>query len=893
LRLPTVEELKSLLQALKDSVKRRPYDSLPGFILLITAVTLAIGVISLSYVETRLVMTTGESLALAAADITDKLDRILQERQNDTLKMAKAFRERDVAAIDQYLKWMHRTFPSYRWLAVTDAQGRIVSATDPSSLGKNMSRKPWFQAARRQHGVYVQDAQISEESGGIPAVSFTVAIKGSNNEFLGTVTTRVGLASLEDVFLSTVEAFHVQKGASGRIEYQFLTRDGEVFADSILRQEGKVNLKHLGLPSALLSGSGQSGFIEEMHERRRLPVVTGYAQSKGYGEFLGLHWVVLVRMDRGDILRPVRSVLWKLGMAGIIVWLPMFLGLLWTTRRLRREWTKTRESEEWLSTTLMSIGDGVIATDDQGRVVSMNAVARSLTGWREAEAKGRLLHETFNILDEETRQAVENVVPRILREGLTIGVTNHTVLLSKDGTERSIETSGAPIRDANGRTIGVILIFRDITKRREAELALRRSEEQLRQSQKIEAIGKLAGGVAHDFNNYLTAIMGYGELLTGVLNDAHPARKSADEIMKAASRAASLTRQLLAFSRKQVVQSKVLDLNAITSGLEPMLQRLMGEDVELVIVKDPALGSVKGDLGQIEQVIMNLAVNGRDAMPQGGKLTIETANVSRDEVVIRDNAELAADHYVMLAVSDTGSGIDPKIQAQLFEPFFTTKEKGKGTGLGLSTVYGIVKQSGGNIEVHSELLRGSTFRIYLPRIDEPATPVERSESSPQRLEGSETVLLVEDEDAVRRLAYEVLQRHGYRVLEARNSEDAFRVDARHDSPIHLMVTDVMVPGMSGRELAERLLSSRPNMKVLYMSGHTDDAIVRYGVLGEKMAFLQKPFTPTVFLQKVREVIDNQPLLSNCDAHIQRTEASKPNPQTSVVPVLPGSGRLTS
>jgi CheY-like chemotaxis protein len=365
--------------------------------------------------------------------------------------------------------------------------------------------------------------------------------------------------------------------------------------------------------------------------------------------------------------------------------------------------------------------------------------------------------------------------------------------------------------------------------------------------------------------------------------------------MKAAARAASLTRQLLAFSRKQVLQSKILDLNAITIGLEPMLRRLIGEDIDLVIVKAPDLGSVKGDPGQIEQILMNLTVNARDAMPQGGKLTIETDNVSQDEALIRHNTELPSGHYVMLAVSDNGSGIDPKIQAHLFEPFFTTKEQGKGTGLGLSTVYGIVKQSGGSIEVHSELRHGSTFRIYLPRVDEPATVLECNASSQEQLEGSETVFLVEDEDAVRRLAFEVLHRHGYRVLEARDSEEAVRLYARHDGPIDLLVTDVVVPGMSGRELAEQLMSSRPTLKVLYMSGHTDDAIVRHGVMGEKMAFLQKPFTPTVFLRKVREVIDVQPLSLPGDSDFQPwpSTAKQTLLPASVSPTSPGSaGQLT-
>jgi PAS domain S-box-containing protein len=382
----------------------------------------------------------------------------------------------------------------------------------------------------------------------------------------------------------------------------------------------------------------------------------------------------------------------------------------------------------------------------------------------------------------------------------------------------------------------------------------REKEEQLRQSQKMEAVGKLAGGIAHDFNNLLTAINGYSDLTLRRLQDADPLRQNIEEIRKAGDRAAALTRQLLAFSRKQVLQPVVLDLNSIVSELERMLCRLIGEDIDLRTVLEPRLGSIKADPGQIEQVLMNLVVNARDAMPRGGKLTIETANLYLDEEYAGRHIAVTPGPYVMLAVSDTGTGMDEKVRARIFEPFFTTKEAGKGTGLGLSTVYGIVKQSGGNIWVYSELERGTTFKVYLPRVDEGAQEYRRSVEAGEALQGTELILLAEDDEIVRKLAGEVLRQYGYRVLEAANGGAALLICERQEEPIQLLVTDVVMPEMGGRELADRLRLLRPEMKVLFMSGYTDDAIVHQGVLDEGVNFIQKPFTPDALARKLREVL---------------------------------------
>jgi signal transduction histidine kinase/DNA-binding response OmpR family regulator len=381
-----------------------------------------------------------------------------------------------------------------------------------------------------------------------------------------------------------------------------------------------------------------------------------------------------------------------------------------------------------------------------------------------------------------------------------------------------------------------------------------RAEAQFLQAQKMEAVGRLAGGVAHDFNNLLTIILGYSDLLLSGTNAADPARASLEEIKKAGERAATLTRQLLAFSRQQVLAPQVLDLNVAVANTDKMLRRLIGEDIDLVTSYGADLGRVKADPGQIEQVIMNLAVNARDAMPDGGKITIETANVHLDETYAHGHVPITPGSYVMLAVSDTGCGMDKETQARVFEPFFTTKEIGKGTGLGLATVYGIVNQSGGFIWLYSELGEGTTLKIYLPRVEEVPATIEPTRVRPAPHRGSETILVVEDEESLRKLVLTVVRAAGYTVLEASRGEEALRICERQPGIIHLMLTDMVMPEMSGRELAARVASLRPETKVLFMSGYTDKAVVHQGVIDEGTPFIQKPFTPDTLARKVREVL---------------------------------------
>ncbi len=394
--------------------------------------------------------------------------------------------------------------------------------------------------------------------------------------------------------------------------------------------------------------------------------------------------------------------------------------------------------------------------------------------------------------------------------------------------------------------------------RTDALVALHNTEKQLIQSQKLEAVGRLAGGVAHDFNNLLTVILGYSEIANRNLSASDPLRHNLEEITNASKRAASLTRQLLAFSRKQVMQPRVFDLNTVISDLEKMLRRMIGEDVEVHVSRQPNLGRIKADPVQLEQVIMNLVVNARDAMPRGGKLSIETSNVYLDESYAREHMPMVAGDYVMLAISDTGCGMDEETRQHIFEPFFTTKEVGKGTGLGLSMVYGIVRQSGGTIWVYSEAGRGTTFKIYFPRIHANVKEHPHASQPLDALKGTETILLVEDADLVRTLTRRVLENAGYRVLEAASAEAALELcESIHGDKIGLLLTDVVMPGMNVDDMSKILLAKQPGMPVLYMSGYTDDAIVQRGVLEAGVNFLEKPFSPASLAMKVREVLDHR------------------------------------
>jgi len=1147
------------------------YRWLPLSIVLLTLIASGVGMLLLRHVEHRLVAAAGEELTVAAAEVSDKLDRLLFERRGDVQMLARAFSlsSFDPAYVTGYLGWMKTTYaPVYHWLGVTDGQGVVVASTNPDLRGRNFSTAAWFRQARAAKKLVMQDVASHEADQGIETVAFTAPILDSEGTFLGVVTTRVAVPVLEEVTTRTVRSLEERHEFTGPVSYQVLTGNGWVFADSDLLHKSPQNVGQVGLPSVSASKAGGPGFVEETY--RGAPVVTGFAHTKGFGEIPALDWHVLVRMDRDRILDPIRSILWKVGIAGAVVWLPMLFLVLWSTSKLRKEYQQAQQESAWARAAEAALLqsqernraivdtalDGVVTIDSRGIVTDWNAQAAAIFGWGRDEVLGRLLGEviipprdreaherglrhylasgeshvlnrrvevlalhrsgrefpvelsispvrigdTFffsafarditerreaetKLRESEVRyRSVVNALDEgvlviddqgVLRTGnasaerilgmpmaelmkrplhdlmwktiyedrrpfppdhhpvavtLRTGVSCSGVVMGfykTDGELRWLEVNSRPVRlKGQGAPAAAVVSFSDITMRKRAEErltvqysvtrvlaesrtleeavpkivqavgqnlewdygvfwrvdkaegalrcidqwprpstgfeafstatwssvvrpgeglpgriwaaerpawvtdvtvdeqspraeqaraaglhgafgfpvrvgsevegvielfsrqvrqpddellkmiddiclkmgqlgertrteeALRQTEAQLQQAQKMEAVGRLAGGVAHDFNNLLTVIRGYSELLLARLQPGDGMRKDMEEVKKAADRASGLTRQLLAFSRRQFIAPKLVDLNALIVNMDGMLRRLLGEDIiDLCAELAPNIGAIRADPGQMEQVIMNLAVNARDAMPKGGRLTIETRNVMVGKGLRKDAVGVEPGAYVQLTVRDTGHGMDAETRSHLFEPFFTTKEKGKGTGLGLSTVYGIVRQSNGTIAVETVPGHGTVFKIYFPLVaeDRPGTTGPGETADPAH--GRETILLVEDEPAVRGLVHETLRLHGYTVLEARHGIEALMTVAKHSGPIHLLLTDVVMPQMSGPEVAEKLRGLRPETKVLYMSGYPDHPVFEQGGVSRETSFLPKPFTPVVLAKKVREVLD--------------------------------------
>ncbi len=502
--------------------------------------------------------------------------------------------------------------------------------------------------------------------------------------------------------------------------------------------------------------------------------------------------------------------------------------------------------DKMLVALLESAAQAIVTTDRFGHVVLANAKTEEMFGYPRGDLLGRSVED---LLPQRVREAHiahrEDYFdkPRVRPMGIGMELAGRR----KDGTEFPVEVSLSYIETDEGPF--AIAFVSDITQRKHLE-------EQLLHAQKMEAVGRLAGGVAHDFNNMLTIISGYNRMLLTRLSPLDPLRGFAEEVGKAAERAGALTSQLLAFSRRQMMQPRVFDVNDMLGNAEKMLRRLIGEDLDLILDLSPNAGNIKADPGQVEQAIFNLAVNARDAMPDGGKLTIETSATHLDENYSRTHVGVKPGDYVMIAVSDTGHGMDADTKSHIFEPFFTTKEQGKGTGLGLATVYGIVKQSGGDVWVYSEPGQGTTFKIYFPRIIEPAAEEAQGAPSAEH-RGAETVLLVEDERGVRELVAEMLKQQGYHVLKAADAMEALRISEQHKGAIHVLVTDVIMPQMSGRQLVDRLVPVRRDMKVLYLSGYTENTVVHHGVLESGVDFLGKPFTQEALAKKVREVLDQK------------------------------------
>ena len=511
--------------------------------------------------------------------------------------------------------------------------------------------------------------------------------------------------------------------------------------------------------------------------------------------------------------------------------------------------TLLHESEKLVMALLQSASQAILSIDRTGRIVLANPKTEEMFGYTGEELLGARIEI---LLPESQRRAHGRdreeyfTRPRVRPMGIGMDLAGRR----KDGTEFPVEISLSYVETTEG--VFAIAFVNDISDRKQLE-------DRLLQAQKMEAVGRLAGGVAHDFNNMLTVIAGYNRMILDDLSPLDPLRGCAEEVLKAADRAAALTQQLLAFSRRQVMRSCVMNVNTTVEHTEKMLRRLIGEDIELVLSLSADIGNIKADPNHIEQAIVNLALNARDAMPKGGRITVETANTYLDETYARTHLGVKPGEFVMVAVSDTGHGMDAETRRRLFEPFFTTKEKGKGTGLGLATVYGVVKQLGGDIWVYSEPGQGTTFKLYFPRVTEtaslpPASPVEAN-----RAPSTETILVVEDEQAVRDLTVKILRKLGHTILAAANGAEAIEIATSYPGPIALLLTDVVMPNMSGRQVADHLLKLRPDLKVLYLSGYTDNTVIHHGVLDHGVEFLPKPFSREALARKIRDVLGSRPL----------------------------------
>jgi len=520
-----------------------------------------------------------------------------------------------------------------------------------------------------------------------------------------------------------------------------------------------------------------------------------------------------------------------------------------TDRHHRTEMERSLEAERlFLKALLESLETGIVACDASGALTLFNRATREMHGLPEEPLPPERWAERYGLFQEDGRTPMEKEEIPLYRalHGAKLRSVE-MVVVPKGAEPKRILASAQPILDAQGRRLGAVAALHDITEQRNLEA-------QFRQAQKMEAVGRLAGGVAHDFNNLLSVILGYTEIVLAAGGVTERVRENLEEVLEAGRRAVELTRQLLAFSRKQIIEPRILDLGTLVQDMEKMLRRVIGEDITLTTSLGAGLGMVKADPGQIEQIVMNLVVNSRDAMPHGGTLTLETADRVLDAAFVRDNLGAQPGSYVQLAVRDTGTGIPQAILGKIFEPFFTTKGEGKGTGLGLATVYGIVKQNGGYIQVESEPGRGTVVRIFLPLVQEEAEPIGETTSAPAE-GGTETILLVEDEPSLRHLAAEALRGYGYTVLEAGDSIEALRLCGSHHGPIHLLLADFILPGERADEMARKAVAVHPESRVLYMSGYTDEALVRDGILEPGVALLQKPFETSVLARRVREVLD--------------------------------------
>jgi two-component system, cell cycle sensor histidine kinase and response regulator CckA len=844
------------------------------------------------YVAAEMVGTS--ILRLIPADRQDEEDRILEKiRQGESVERFETLRQtRDRGLIDV----------SVTASPIKDATGKVTGA---SKVARDISeRKRAEKELRFQQTMLTTERELTLD--GILVVDDQSRVLSFNGRFaqMWGISANILSTRADTVLLQAVRDKLVDPERFMELVRQLYDRHDQVSHDEVGLTDGRV-FDRYSAPMRDSDGRyyGRVWYFRDVTERRDAEAALRRERDRAQ-RYLDASEVMLVALDmQGRITLANRYACSVLG---------------WTANELLgRDWFETcipagvrdarRQKFQDVLRADLTIVDNPILTrfgqerliewrhtalrDDAGRVVGMFSSGTDITerheaveALRTAEARMRFALEAADVgiwdidyatgvlrwseileaqyglqpgtfggtfeafverIHPDDRESVLEAVTKAMKSGTDFSVLHRTIL--PDGTVRWLSGAGRVLIDEHGTPLRGVGISLDVTERRTLE-------EQYQQAQKMEAVGRLAGGVAHDFNNLLTVILGYCELLLTDLDPDDPRLTDILEIQKAGTRAGGLTRQLLAFSRKQIIEPTLLDLNQIATDLQAMLERLIGEDVTIVLGLQPGLAPVMADRGQVEQIVMNLAVNARDAMPKGGTLTIETANVELDELYAKTHVALKPGPYVRLAVTDTGTGMTPQVQARLFEPFFTTKEPGKGTGLGMATVYGIVTRSGGTVDVYSEVGKGTAFKVYFPRADAAEAVVDTPAPTARPRGGTQTVLVVEDEEGLRELARKLLQRRGYTVLVAGNADEALRLFEQNPS-IDLLLTDVVMPGASGPQLTRQLIEQRPGLKVIYMSGYTEDAIVQHGVLKPGIAFLNKPFTSQTLGDKIREVLE--------------------------------------
>ena len=820
------------------------YSGLRLYIILLVVTVLPVGLFSL-YAD-RVLQREREQHALDESVQTAQLSAYFLAdhfRQNVTLlrsyaldpRFQHAWTARDMAEVQRQMEQARALQPDVTMVSVYSPDGTMVALAphDPALPGRNYAFRDWYQGVTRDWKPYVSEVYRPQAAPNVLSVAVAVPIVGADGKPTGILAAPYSLERITTWLNANV---------AGARTISVVDQKGHLLAGSgIDIYAPPTDLSEYPPVRAVMRGEAGTG----IYNGRNGETYVAYAPIKDLG------WGVVVEQPavvvRSEIWNTRRQVLlFAFLFAALAVAGGSIVGSTYRKQqKLEDRVGVLAESESRYRSLIEGATYGIYRSDEKGFVAVNPALVQMLGYANEDEVLRLDVARDIYLNPDERARLMDEYGQKGRIESIEV------LWKKKNGQPIHVRLSGRAVRDEAGSHLGFEMIAEDITERRSLE-------ERLRQSQKMEAIGRLAGGVAHDFNNLLTVITGYNQLLMDNLGEEHPLRADLDEVRKAADRAAALTKQLLAFSRQQVLAPKVLDLNIVVESMQNLLKRLLGEDIELSTILPPGVGHVKADPGQLGQVIMNLAVNARDAMPSGGRLTIQTANVMLSDTYGPENFYTEGGNYVMLAVSDTGSGMDPETRSHIFEPFYTTKSQGKGTGLGLSTVYGIVKQSGGYVFVESEVGKGSTFKVHLPRVaEEVDTSAPRPHESSRR-RGSETVLLVEDEDGVRSLAKQVLENHGYTVLEARNGAEGLAMAeqcARLKHPVHLVLTDVVMQHMSGRQLAEEMERRFPRVKVLYMSGYTDDAVLQRGVLAAGSAFLQKPFSPESLVAKVRELLD--------------------------------------